>query len=205
MRAPLARLLRMAMLACVVSGTNVQASQYGCTVLLCLSNPAGPTAVAECVPPIRQLWRDLARGRPFPTCEEANGSALAGLVTEPYDPCPKGSRALPAGELAAVSDTAPPSGQYPTLQQFFVGIGEGNPTGDPWAATAIPATDVSREKVCVVGEPIGLGLGVVITNDTSTMAEVPIYGAVRLLEPRPARIRVIVNGEVYTTVPVQRQ
>lgn len=26
--------------------------QWGCEVLLCLSNPAGPTAVKECEPPI---------------------------------------------------------------------------------------------------------------------------------------------------------
>ena len=205
MRAPLARLLRIALLASVAASGNAQSSQYGCTVLLCLSNPAGPTAVAECVPPIRQLWRDLARGRPFPTCEEANGSALAGLVTEPYDPCPTGSHALPAGAFAAVSEAGPSAGQYPTLQQFFVGIGEGNQTSDLWSATPISATDVSRSKVCVVGEPIGTGLGLVTTNDSTTIAEVPIYGAVRLLEPLPARIRVIVNGEVYTTVPVQRR
>jgi hypothetical protein len=205
MRAPLARLLRIALLASVAASANAQASQYGCTVLLCLSNPAGPTAVAECVPPIRQLWRDLARGRPFPTCEEANGSALAGLVTEPYDPCPADSHALPAGAFAAVSEAVLPAGQYPTLQQFFVGIGEGNQTSELWSATPISATDVSRSKVCVVGEPIGTSLGLVYTNDSTKIAEVPIYGAVRLLEPQPARIRVIVNGEVFTTVPVQRR
>jgi hypothetical protein len=205
MRTPLARMLRRALLACVAASANAQASQYGCTVLLCLSNPAGPTAVAECVPPIRQLWRDLARGRPFPTCEEANGSALAGLVTEPYDPCPAGSHALPAGAFAAVPEAGLPASQYLTPQQFFVGIGEGNQTSELWSVTPISATDVSRSKVCVVGEPIGTGLGLVNTNDSTTIAEVPIYGAVRLLEPQPARIRVIVNGEVFTTVPVQRR
>lgn len=205
MPTPMVRLLRMVILGWALVCPSVWASQFGCTVLLCLSNPAGPTAVAECVPPIRQLWRDLARGRPFPTCEEANGSALAGLVTEPYDPCPPGTRTLPAGALAAAADPAPSPGQYPTVQQFFVGIGEGDSTNDPWAAAAVPVTGAPSGKVCVVGEPIGLGLGLVHTGETPTMAEVPIYEAIRLLRPQPPRIRVIVNGEVYTTVPVQRQ
>jgi hypothetical protein len=44
------------------------ADDWGCEVLLCLANPQGPTAVAECRPPIQKLWRHLARGRAFPTC-----------------------------------------------------------------------------------------------------------------------------------------
>lgn len=53
------------------------ASDYGCKVLLCLSNPSGPTAVSQCVPPINQLWDDLRHGRAFPTCDEA-GAAGSG-------------------------------------------------------------------------------------------------------------------------------
>ena len=39
----------------------------GCTVLLCLAAPSWG-AIPQCVPPIRELFRDLARGRVFPTC-----------------------------------------------------------------------------------------------------------------------------------------
>ena len=39
----------------------------GCLVLLCLAAPSW-SAIAQCVPPVTQLFRDLARGRPFPTC-----------------------------------------------------------------------------------------------------------------------------------------
>ena len=73
---------------------TTQASEYGCKVLLCLANPAsngGPMGVAECVPPISQLYDDLANARPFPTCDLADGddgSAYAQLVSDPYDPCP---------------------------------------------------------------------------------------------------------------------
>lgn len=39
----------------------------GCVVLLCLAAPSW-RAVPQCVPPIRQLFRDLAKGKVFPTC-----------------------------------------------------------------------------------------------------------------------------------------
>jgi len=46
----------------------------GCTVLLCLAAPKW-SAIPQCVPPIRQLLHDLARGRSFPTCRMSNGTS----------------------------------------------------------------------------------------------------------------------------------
>jgi hypothetical protein len=82
--------------ALLVIGTavSVHASEYGCTVLLCLSNPAsngGPKVVSQCVDPISQLYDDLRHGRPFPKCDLADGndgSSYARHVYDPYDPCP---------------------------------------------------------------------------------------------------------------------
>jgi len=95
------------------------ASEYGCTVLLCLANPAGPTAVGQCVPPINRLWDDLWHRRGFPTCEEGGGRA-GGNYAEPfatwYEPCPGGTTALGVGEIAYVTGGA-----------SYVGIGEGGP------------------------------------------------------------------------------
>jgi hypothetical protein len=51
------------------------ASDLGCKVLLCLSNPGGPMQYAACVQPIETLWRDLAQGKPFPSCSEGGVSA----------------------------------------------------------------------------------------------------------------------------------
>lgn len=51
-----------------IASMGASAADWGCQVVLCLANPAGPTAAAECVPPITRLWRDLARGRGFPSC-----------------------------------------------------------------------------------------------------------------------------------------
>jgi len=39
----------------------------GCTVLLCLAAPSW-RSIAQCVPPVREVLRDLARGRAFPVC-----------------------------------------------------------------------------------------------------------------------------------------
>ncbi|HAX22012.1 MAG TPA: hypothetical protein DCY64_17250 [Hydrogenophaga sp.] len=39
----------------------------GCLVLLCFAAPSWK-AIPQCVPPIRQVLRDLARGKGFPSC-----------------------------------------------------------------------------------------------------------------------------------------
>lgn len=41
---------------------------WACEVVLCLANPNGATAVKECVAPIKKLWKELAKGNPFPYC-----------------------------------------------------------------------------------------------------------------------------------------
>lgn len=48
----------------------------GCLVLLCLAAPSW-SSIAQCVPPVQQLFRDLARGRPFPSCAMAGGGNSA--------------------------------------------------------------------------------------------------------------------------------
>lgn len=48
----------------------------GCLVLLCFAAPSW-RAIPQCVPPIKAVLRDLARGRPFPTCAMAGGGNSA--------------------------------------------------------------------------------------------------------------------------------
>ncbi|MCP4026797.1 MAG: hypothetical protein GY736_10905 [Sphingomonas sp.] len=45
------------------------ASDWGCQAVLCLATPGSPTTYAQCVPPITNLWRHLATGSVFPTCD----------------------------------------------------------------------------------------------------------------------------------------
>jgi hypothetical protein len=48
------------------------ADDWGCQVMLCMSNPAGPMAVAECVPPMQRLYDAMSRkGFQWPTCAQA--------------------------------------------------------------------------------------------------------------------------------------
>jgi len=51
-----------------VFDSKARAAEWGCQVILCLSNPGGPTQYAECRPPIQKLWSELAKGHSFPTC-----------------------------------------------------------------------------------------------------------------------------------------
>lgn len=48
----------------------------GCLVMLCLAAPSW-RAIPQCVPPVTQLFRDLAHGRPFPTCSMAGAGNSA--------------------------------------------------------------------------------------------------------------------------------
>lgn len=133
---------------------------WGCEVLLCLANPNGPTAVAPCVPPIERLWRELARGRAFPNCAMASGpsgDSYARPAHRYYDPCPPGTDALSAGQVAELAQPMPPN-DVPTSPsgtmtsfapgvpgQTYMGIGTGDgfdPTGSEGSAPA---------KVCVAG------------------------------------------------------
>ena len=84
------------------------ADDWGCEVLLCLSNPAGPTAVEQCKPPIHRLWDHLRHGHEFPTCDMAKsdkGRSFAKQGFNYYDMCPLGTKALANGERAVQGTT----------------------------------------------------------------------------------------------------
>lgn len=59
-------------------GTSLPAAAVdGCQVLLCLAAPSWRD-IPQCVPTITQLLRDLARGKPFPSCAMAGSGNAAG-------------------------------------------------------------------------------------------------------------------------------
>ena len=163
------------------------ASDYGCRVLLCLANPAGPAAVSQCVPPISQLWRDLAHvpPRPFPTCDEAR-PAYAAQNTTYYDPCPVGTTALDNGVYAIQH------GSDVTIPYVGIGAGDG----------LMPSIDVSLgSKVCVgrqVGQ-IGMYWG---GGESASWALVNVYDRVAILDPAtsPRVIDVYLDGVLYRRV-----
>jgi hypothetical protein len=167
-----------------------QASDYGCRVLLCLANPAGPTAVAQCVPPITQLWRDLAHvpPRPFPTCDEAR-PAYAVQNTTYYDPCPAGTMALETGGLALQQGA--PLGTQPA-----VGIG----SGDNVAPSNGDGVFLGS-KVCV-GNPVGQIWVMTGEGDHSWAGYVDLYDRIAILDPAtsPNVIDVYLNDALYRRV-----
>ncbi|MEK6291347.1 MAG: hypothetical protein V4793_08145 [Paraburkholderia tropica] len=61
--------------ASIVAPAIARADDWGCQVILCLSNPGGPEQYAQCVPPIERLWTALRHGDPFPTCDFGAGGS----------------------------------------------------------------------------------------------------------------------------------
>ena len=58
-----------------LTSPEASASELGCKVLLCLAGPW--TSISECVPPVHQVLRDVAKGKPFPSCDEAGNGTSA--------------------------------------------------------------------------------------------------------------------------------
>lgn len=149
-------------------------SDWGCEVLLCLSDPRGPTTENECVPPITKLWDQLKKGGSMPSCDMAGDSSYAKLGNSPFDLCPEGFKQIDAGQ--AVITTADlqnlvvhGSGryQYTTSKNgISIGIGDGDRRNsdeyneyvirsDDGSFLNIPITYLSRKnsgkKICGKG------------------------------------------------------
>ena len=88
-------------LVVLLAASTVVADDFGCKAILCLTSPGGPKQFEECRPTIEKLQRKLSLGRPFPTCQEAEGT---GLTTkngvEPWEPCAGGyTPAIEEGDM----------------------------------------------------------------------------------------------------------
>ena len=75
-RATTASVLGMLLVAVTMMLPTPVHAVDGCKVLLCLAAPSW-RSIPECVPTINQLHRDLARGKPFPTCSMAGAGNSA--------------------------------------------------------------------------------------------------------------------------------
>ena len=179
----------------IALSSNVRADDYGCTVLLCLANPNGPQAVAECVDPINRLWDDLDHLRPFPTCD-MGGSAYARQGRSYYDECPSGTEALSNGAIAVQS--AEFSQHIPAVlngQTTYTGIG----TGDGLMPGAGHIFAPLPSKVCVGNE---VGHTSIRGGPRNSFVSVGVYDQVTVLDPaKNARyIDVFVDNTQYRRV-----
>jgi hypothetical protein len=96
---PLARLL--AALALSLGMSSPAKAVDGCLVLLCFAAPSW-RAIGQCVPPIQEVLRDLARGRPFPSCGMSGaGNSAANRRSSAPGYCP------PQYMDAVVSESGP--------------------------------------------------------------------------------------------------
>jgi hypothetical protein len=158
-----------------------RADDWGCQVLLCLSNPGGPTEFAECRPPIERLWRHLRRGRPFPNCAMARspegGGSWAQVVIAPYDPCPADLQPAPAGSYVQDQTEAVPA------------VSEPVPSADDTVSGPGP-------RACV-----GTLLRSYATGSSDRETVVSVYDRVVWQEARsPAAIDVYVDDRLHTRV-----
>ncbi len=198
----------------LVAAPQARADNWGCEVLLCLSNPAGPMAVAQCVPPITRLYQAIFKWRPdpFPTCTMSNGSDSSSggnyaYVAPPsfYDACPSGTTAVEAGTYAAVGRTLTPSEQaasprwrsrsYIMTSGFVAGAGEG--------AGYYPSTDNTMPTKVCGGNYLGQTTQTTGTghDDYSTIV-VKIYDRVVLIDPASDsfNINVMINSSLFRNI-----
>jgi hypothetical protein len=181
-----------------LSGQTSFGDQWGCAVLLCLSNPAGPTAVEECKPPIYRLWDHLRDGHEFPTCaiaKDGKSRAYAKRGFNFFDPCPPDTRPLARGERAV---RANPRGgmraawKHTSVSDVLTGIGDGE------GYSFIDRYARPLPLVCV-GSKVGTTS---ISPDGRSWFSVSFYDRVTTLPPQssPRIIDVFINNALYRRV-----
>jgi hypothetical protein len=79
---PMAGAVAAGVLALALAAAAPAHAADGCTVLLCLAAPSW-RAIDQCVPPVREVLRDLARGRPFPVLGHTFRRRVRGLAGHP--------------------------------------------------------------------------------------------------------------------------
>ena len=89
-RLPVLSCLCTGLLAAVpaFSGNSARADTAGCTVVLCLANPAGWASVSKCVAPVERYFRSIRRKFRPPQCAESG--ANFSFATRVIDSKPSG-------------------------------------------------------------------------------------------------------------------
>lgn len=198
----------------LVAAPQARADTWGCEVLLCLSNPAGPMAVAQCVPPISRLYRAIFRWRPdpFPTCTMSNGSDSSSggnyaYVAPPsfYDACPAGTTAVEAGTYAAVGRALTPAERAAmprwNSQSFTMTTGVIAGTGE--GASYFPSSENTMPTKVCGGNYLGQTVQTTGTSseDYNTVT-VNVYDRVVLIDPAADsfNINVMINRSLFRNI-----
>ncbi|MDP9902438.1 hypothetical protein [Variovorax ginsengisoli] len=194
-----------ALLYAALAFSPAHADDYGCKVLLCLADPAGPMAQNECRPPIRRFIEGQSKHPkdPFPTCEEG-APAMMRPGMRMFDACPEGTDTLAADRMAlqltptvfaqltqAQRPGRPiilgsgPGIQLPEGMVIQRGIGEGGQINEP-----------QRDKVCV-----GQRLGLMMVNAGAEQPpwQVEAFEQITTMAPAasPRVVDIYISGKLY--------
>lgn len=166
---------------------------WGCEVLLCLANPRGPMAVAECVAPIKRLYRALTKPHPdpFPSCKMASGNGTSrneGVLNSSYYPlCPSGLTPLAPG--AYVRNGA----------NLLEGFGDGMPT----SSSADDQINRPLTQMACVGQLISSTVEMLPDGfDGYKQVIINEYSPIVFMDPIPTGrvIDVYINGSLVNRV-----
>ncbi|PZQ77008.1 MAG: hypothetical protein DI563_05385 [Variovorax paradoxus] len=188
----------------------VHADDYGCRVMLCLSNPNGPMAEQQCQPPIQKFLEGQAKEPkdPFPSCPEAAPSTMTPFV-RPYDKCPAGTTTL--GESIEVLQLSP--AQFKDMQKNAIRLGNYIDLGDngewPVGIVGIGEGDMTtrsqqQNKICV-SNPLGtlkFKRGSSSVDGNAEYKSYQVYEKAATIAPadKPRVVDIYIDGSLYRSV-----
>jgi hypothetical protein len=173
----------------------------GCKILLCLAG--NWQRIAPCEPEVRAALNRVALGHPLPVCNMAGAGNYAAQGTNPYNPCPAGTTALPIGQLA-IMGTANMVGTIVggSPDTFYTGIGDGSVGASCGEAGCVDPTQGGTLPEICVGGYLGdmtyfSGNGESYTQTTYSIFErvVPIDAV-----GNPWYVDVFIQGSLYRRV-----
>lgn len=168
--------------------------QWGCKVVLCLANPAGPMSAAACVPPITALWQALSKAPPdpFPTCDQAKASGTyAALANTYYKQCPAPLTPLAAGVMAVLATPAQIAGNnyfYGGNEPVLTGIGDGSGSS-PQTNIGDSGGTPMPPLVCV-GKQVGTTITSTGSGEDETSTSANAYDQIVLIPADPSSLLV---------------
>ena len=185
---------------------------WGCQVFLCLANPNGAKAVAECVPPIDRLVNECFKPkpkdrRPFPTCPQAGAGNRAAVTHSPWDPCElKGMVAARRGWIAEgkAGDAPGIYGRRNRHAYGITGAAAFNSQGEEWipgdgdsSSDGHWALSSGGTMACVRGNPVGTYRECDASGESCRT--VTVYEEIHWQKPQPwTAVDTFVDGRRWT-------
>jgi hypothetical protein len=108
----------------------------GCTVLLCLAGPW--QSITQCVAPVEQLFSELWKGDPFPSCNMASAPSATAASSPPGGSASAGNTMI-GGWRSAPEPNCPPQYVVEVMRSSYTcrytGVISVTVNGVPWSST----------------------------------------------------------------------